>query len=64
MLELRLPALPCALETVGVDHLLLGSDDPFALGSMAESIEAVKTLGLAPEDEERVFSGNLGRLLR
>ena len=60
----HLPALRCALETVGVERLLLGSDHPFALGSMEKSIEAVKALGLSTEDEGRVFSGNVLGLLK
>ncbi len=60
----HLPALRCALETVGVDRFLLGSDHPFALGDMIRSIESIKQLGLSPEDEEKVFSGNVLGILK
>lgn len=52
------PALRCALDTMGVGHLLLGSDHPFAMGDMSQAVESVRALGLTAEDEERVFSGN------
>ena len=60
----HLPALRCALDTFGVGRFLLGSDYPFALGSMEKSVEGIRALGLAPEDEERVFSGNVLGILR
>ncbi|MDP2935029.1 MAG: amidohydrolase family protein [Dehalococcoidia bacterium] len=58
------PALRCALDTVGAGQLLLGSDYPFALGSMEQAVASVKELGLPAEDEERVFSGNALGILR
>ena len=60
----HLPALRCALETVGASQLLLGSDYPYALGDMKRAVESLKELGLSPEDEEKVYSGNALGILR
>lgn len=64
IVSFHLPALRCALETVGASQLLLGSDYPFALGDMQKAVESVKAMGLPAEDEERVYSGNVAGLLK
>ncbi|MDP2728200.1 MAG: amidohydrolase family protein, partial [Dehalococcoidia bacterium] len=60
----HLPALQCGLDTFGSDKMVLGSDYPFALGSIDKSVECIKALGLSAEEEEKVFSGNLAKLLK
>lgn len=51
----HLPALKCGVETFGADHLVFGSDYPFALGSVSRGIAAVRSLGLSEDEEEMVF---------
>jgi aminocarboxymuconate-semialdehyde decarboxylase len=46
----------------GPDHVLLGSDYPFAMGD-ARHVDTVRALGLAPNVEQAVLGGNAERLL-
>ena len=46
----------------GADHVLLGSDHPFDMGT-TRPVEEVRELGLAPNDEALVLGGNAVRLL-
>ncbi len=54
------PALDCALDTVGADRLLLGSDFPFR-GPVSRAVDDVES-GLGLDGAERVLGGNLARL--
>ena len=60
----HLPALRCALETVGPDRFMLGSDYPFAVGDIAKMVSTFEALGLTPEQRERIESGNALSVLR
>jgi predicted TIM-barrel fold metal-dependent hydrolase len=60
----HVPALRCALETVGVGQLMLGSDYPFGLGDVHKMISSFEALGLGAEDRARVESGNALSVLR
>lgn len=50
------------VELAGADHVLCGSDYPFDMGSERPA-ELVRSLGLAPDDEAAILSGNALRLL-
>jgi predicted TIM-barrel fold metal-dependent hydrolase len=56
----HLPALDCALATVGADRLVLGSDFPFR-GPVRRAVEDVES-ELGVDGAERVLNGNLARL--
>jgi aminocarboxymuconate-semialdehyde decarboxylase len=56
-------ALRLALGFAGVDRLLAGSDYPHQIGSLEKMRQTIASLGLAPEDEAKVFGGNARRLL-
>jgi aminocarboxymuconate-semialdehyde decarboxylase len=56
-------ALRFLIERVGVDHVVLGSDHPFDMGSEAP-VEAVRALGLTASHEGTIIGGTLARLLR
>ncbi len=60
----HVPALRCALETVGASQLVLGSDYPFGLGDLEQMVSTLEALGLSAEDRARVESGNALTLLR
>jgi aminocarboxymuconate-semialdehyde decarboxylase len=47
----------------GADHVLLGSDRPFDMGSDHPADE-IRSLGLDPRAEHQLLSGNAGRLLK
>lgn len=58
------PALLACLGTVGVDHVVLGSDFPPVKMPLKRTVDTVKKLNLSPADEEKVLGGNAARLLR
>jgi aminocarboxymuconate-semialdehyde decarboxylase len=47
---------------VGADHVLLGTDRPFDMGT-DKPVEEIAALGLAPADEQLILGGNAARLL-
>ena len=49
------------IENHGADRILFGSDSPWS--SEKETAEAVRSLGLPAEDEEKIFKGNAKKLL-
>jgi aminocarboxymuconate-semialdehyde decarboxylase len=56
-------ALRFLIERVGADHVVLGSDHPFDMGS-STPVDAVRALRLARGEEEAILGGNLARLLK
>jgi aminocarboxymuconate-semialdehyde decarboxylase len=54
--------LRALVEYAGPDHVLLGSDHPFDMGT-ARPVEEVRALGLQPDEEAAVLGGNAVRLL-
>lgn len=51
------------IDTVGADHVLLGSDYPFDMG-VERPAEIVRALGLSITDEEKILGGNIIQLLK
>jgi aminocarboxymuconate-semialdehyde decarboxylase len=58
------PAARCALETVGADHFIFGTDSPPLMVLKKEGVELIKKLGLSPADERRVYYDNAKKLLK
>jgi aminocarboxymuconate-semialdehyde decarboxylase len=58
------PAARCAMETVGVDHFVFGTDAPPLKPLKKAGVEIIRLLKLAPTDEAKVFSGNARKLLK
>ena len=56
------PALRCALESVGADRLVLGSDYPQAMGDLAGTVKAIEDLDIAAAEREAIL-GRAGDLL-
>src|SRR5438874_7834922 len=57
-------ALRCALAAFGADHLLLGSDFPYATGAYYQHcVSYVEQAGLAPAELDAVLGGNPQALL-
>ncbi len=57
------PAWDCALATVGAERLMLGSDYPFALGSMTKAVAVIDDLPIDAEAREAIFGGTVMSLL-
>jgi aminocarboxymuconate-semialdehyde decarboxylase len=55
-------ALRCGLDFFGADKVVFATDAP--LGPIGVTVETVKKLELAPEDQRKLFSGNAGKLLK
>ena len=58
------PAARCAVETVGADHFLFGTDAPPLKSLKQEGVAVIKKLGLSPADEQKVYCDNAKRILR
>lgn len=58
------PAARCAMETVGVDHFLFGTDAPPLWPLKQRGIDLIDELGLSQADKEKVLSGNAKKLLK
>ena len=55
-------AIRCGLEFFGADKVVFATDAP--LGPIGVTVETLKKLELAPEDQRKLFSGNAGKLLK
>ena len=58
-----LKALQLALDFVGADQILAGSDYPHLIGHLGKMKESIRGLGLSLADEEKIFGGNAKRIL-
>jgi uncharacterized protein len=61
------PALRCALDFFGVDHVLFASDSPFdpekGPGYIRSTIENIESLGLGDADRDAIYEGNARRVI-
>lgn len=60
----HLPAAKCALETMGADHFLFGTDAPPLTPLKRQGLELVGKLPLSEDEREKVLSGNARKLLK
>ncbi len=56
------PALHCAIESVGADRLVLGSDYPQAMGDLAGTVKSIEDLAVPAAEREAIFQ-RAGELL-
>lgn len=56
------PAIRCAIETVGIDHILFGTDYPNATANVAGSIEMLEEMSLGRKDKRGILGVNAGPL--
>ena len=59
----HLPALQCALDTMGADHMLFGTDAPPLTPLKERGLALIDELALGESDKTKVLSGNALRLL-
>jgi aminocarboxymuconate-semialdehyde decarboxylase len=58
------PALMCAYQTVGAEHMVLGSDYPHVIGNMTEAVSSIEELPLTQDEKESILSRNALRILQ
>jgi aminocarboxymuconate-semialdehyde decarboxylase len=58
------PALMCAYETVGAEHMVLGSDYPHVIGSIGEAVSSIEALPVAQGEKELILGKNAQRILQ
>jgi aminocarboxymuconate-semialdehyde decarboxylase len=61
--SLHTPAVLCSVETVGVDHVVFGSDFPPVPIALKRSVEVIEALSLPEADKQKILGGNATRLL-
>lgn len=57
-ISFHLPAMKCAFEFMGIDHILIGTDYAHPIGGPERVVENVKALGLSGEDLDKVLWKN------
>ncbi|MCS7280609.1 MAG: amidohydrolase [Desulfobacterota bacterium] len=60
----HLPAMRCAIEYMGIDHVLFGTDYPHPIGGVERAIESLKSLNLSTEEGQKIFSENAKTLFK
>ncbi len=63
-ISFHLPAMKCALEYLGPDHLLIGTDYAHPIGGPERVVGFVKQLGLPEKDYEKILWGNADQLFK
>ena len=58
------PAARCALDTVGADRFVFGTDSPPMIPLKREGLEMMDKIGMTPPGREKVMGGNAARLLK
>jgi aminocarboxymuconate-semialdehyde decarboxylase len=57
------PAVQCAIDTVGADHVVFGSDSPPVPLPLKRAVDTVQQLRVSEEDKQKIFGGNAAKLL-
>src|SRR6516162_6114825 len=57
------PAARCAIDTVGIDRFVFGTDSPPLFVLKREGVDLIDKLGLTPQDKSKVYSENAKKLL-
>lgn len=64
-LSYHLPSMICGYQSVGADHILLGSDYPFVPTDLGKkSVSIIEMLGLSPEEKDKIYQGNAQKILK
>ena len=57
-------SVACAIDTVGVDHFLFGTDSPPLFVLKKEGVDLINKIGLSAEDKNKVYYENAKKLLK
>jgi aminocarboxymuconate-semialdehyde decarboxylase len=63
-ISFHLPAMKCALEFLGSDHILMGTDYAHPVGGPERVVRVIKDLGLPEEDTEKILWKNAVKLFK
>ena len=58
------PGARCAIDTVGVDHFLFGTDSPPMVPLKQKGFDMMSKIGMTPQQYAKVMGGNAARLLK
>jgi aminocarboxymuconate-semialdehyde decarboxylase len=58
------PAARCAVDTVGVDHFIFGTDSPPLFVLKREGVDLINRIGLTEAEKDKVYYQNAKRLLK
>lgn len=56
------PAIRCAIETIGAERILFGTDYPNATANVPASVEQLEEMSLGRKDKRGIFGGNAAPL--
>jgi len=57
------PAVQCAIDTIGIDHVVFGSDSPPVPIPLKRAVDTVQQLKISGEAKQKIFGGNAAKLL-
>jgi aminocarboxymuconate-semialdehyde decarboxylase len=57
------PAVMCAIQTVGIDHMVFGSDAPPLAPLLPRARQLVEDLPISAADKQAIFFDNAARLV-
>lgn len=63
-MNLHLPALKCGLETVGADHILLGTDYPPVQVPLRKHLDLIRQMTDNAEEQQKILGDNARKLLK
>lgn len=62
VISFHLPSMKCAIEFMGVDHLMVGTDYAHPIGGPERIPGFIEKLGLSEEDKEKIYYKNAMKL--
>ena len=57
------PAVQCAIDTVGIDHVVFGSDSPPVPLPLTRAVDTVRELRISDAEKQKIMGGNAADLL-
>jgi aminocarboxymuconate-semialdehyde decarboxylase len=57
------PAVQCAIDTIGIDHVVFGSDSPPVPIPLKRAVATVANLHIPEADKQKIFGDNAAKLL-